>query len=83
MTFGELRVPADVAIGRAEHLLEAVSGEPWAEAAILSRLSCCTAYAGRFADARAAMARSQSICTGFGAKLDWAVVCARWPARSS
>ena len=34
-TFLELPIPADVAIGRAERLLEAAAGDPWGEAAIL------------------------------------------------
>ena len=49
-----LPIPADVAIGRAERLLEAASGDPWDEAAILRPLSLLYGYAGRFADARAA-----------------------------
>ena len=34
-TLLELPIPADVAVGRAEQLLEAAAGDPWAEAAIL------------------------------------------------
>ncbi|MGE5290015.1 MAG: hypothetical protein ACM3ML_23080 [Micromonosporaceae bacterium] len=71
--FLELPIPADEAIGRAESLLEAATGDPWAEAAILLPLSMLYGYAGRFADARAAYRRCQSIFTGSGAKLDWAV----------
>ena len=71
-TFQVLPIPADVAIGRAEQLLEAASGDPWAEAAIAGPLAVVYAFAGRFADARAAIARSLSIFTGSGAKLNWA-----------
>ena len=70
VTFHVLPIPADVAIGRAEQILEAASGDSWAEAAILGPLSVLYAYAGRFADARAAIARSQSIFTGSGARLE-------------
>ena len=64
--------PADVAVGRAEQLLEAASGDPWDEAAILQYLAILYSYAGRLADARAACRRGQSIFTGSGARLDWA-----------
>jgi hypothetical protein len=64
-----LPVPADVAIGRAERYLEAVSGDPWAEAAILQPLSMLYGYVGRFADARAAIMRAQSAQTRCGAKI--------------
>jgi predicted ATPase/DNA-binding SARP family transcriptional activator len=72
-TFLELPIPADVAIGRAEQLLEAAAGDPWGEAAILRELSSLYGYAGRFDDARAAYTRSRSIFTRAGAKLDWAM----------
>ena len=68
----ELTIPADVAIGRAEQLIAAADGDPWAEASLVSQLSVLYAFAGRFADARAAIARSQSAFTGSGAKLSWA-----------
>jgi len=68
----DLPIPADVAVGRAEQLLEAASGDPWAEAAILQYLAVLYSYAGRLADARAACRRGQSIFTGSGAKLAWA-----------
>jgi non-specific serine/threonine protein kinase len=68
-----LPVPADVAIGRAEQLLEEAAGDPWGEAAILRELSLLYGYAGRFGDARAAYTRSQSIFTRAGAKLDRAM----------
>jgi predicted ATPase/DNA-binding SARP family transcriptional activator len=64
VTYGELSIPVDAAIGRAEQLLEVASGDPWAEAAVLSPLSMLYAYVGRFADARTALARAQSVLSG-------------------
>ncbi len=61
VTFWQLPIPADVAIGRTQQLLKAVSGDPWAEAWIIQPLSVIYAYVGRFADARAAMARYQAM----------------------
>jgi hypothetical protein len=69
-TFLQLPIPADVAIGRGEQLLEAAAGDPWGEAAILRWLSPLYGYAGRFGDARAAYTRSRSEFTRAGAKLD-------------
>jgi predicted ATPase/DNA-binding SARP family transcriptional activator len=68
----DLPIPAEVAVGRGERLLEAASGDPWAQAAILRPLSLLYGYAGRFADARAACARARVIFTRSGAKLEWA-----------
>jgi ATP/maltotriose-dependent transcriptional regulator MalT len=68
----DLPIPVNVAVGRAERLLEAASGDSWAEAAILRPLSLLYGYAGRFADARAAYRRSQSTFAEFGAELDGA-----------
>ena len=68
----ELSIPADAAIGCAEQLREAAGCDPWAEASIVAQLSVLYAFVGRFADARAAIARSQSAFTGSGAKLSWA-----------
>ena len=65
-TFLELPIPADVAIGRAEQLLEAAAGDPWGEAAILRELSVLYGYAGRFGDARAAYTRPVRIYPGGG-----------------
>jgi tetratricopeptide (TPR) repeat protein len=65
-----LPVPADVQIGRAERYLEAASGDQWAEAAILHPLALLYGYTGRFADARAAITRAQSVQTRCGAKID-------------
>jgi predicted ATPase/DNA-binding SARP family transcriptional activator len=66
-------VPADVAIGRAERLLEAAAGDPWDEAAILPELALHYGYAGRLADARAACQRVQSILTASGAEIEGAI----------
>jgi class 3 adenylate cyclase/tetratricopeptide (TPR) repeat protein len=71
-TFIQLPVPADVAIGRVEQLLREASGDPWAEADIGWPSSLVYAYAGRFTDARAAVARARSMFAGFGAKFAWA-----------
>jgi len=71
-TLWDLPIPVDVAAGRAERLLEAASGDPWDEAAILHPLPLTYGYAGRFAEARAACRRAQSILTASGAKLGWA-----------
>jgi predicted ATPase/DNA-binding SARP family transcriptional activator len=68
----DLPIPVDVAVGRAEQLLEAASGDAWAEARILQYLAMLYGYAGRLADARAACRRGQSIFTASGARLDWA-----------
>jgi predicted ATPase/DNA-binding SARP family transcriptional activator len=70
--YTELSIPAVVAIGRAEQLLEAATGDPWAEVAIVAPLSVLYAFVGRFADARAAIARGQSTFIASGAKLSWA-----------
>jgi tetratricopeptide (TPR) repeat protein len=68
-TFMLLPIPADTALARAEQLLQAANGEPWAEADILMPLAGLYAYAGRFADARDAIARAQSVYDRSGAKL--------------
>ena len=44
----DLPVPAQEAVGRAERLLEAAAGDPWAEAAILQPLIMWYGQAGRF-----------------------------------
>jgi tetratricopeptide (TPR) repeat protein len=72
VTFSDLPITADAALGRVEQLLRAASGDPWAEAEILMRSPRLYAYAGRFADARAAVARAWSVFAGSGAKLAWA-----------
>ena len=68
----DLPIPVYVAVGRAEQQLEEAAGDPWSEAAILGDLALLYGFAGRFADARAAYRRGQSIFTASGAKLDWA-----------
>jgi predicted ATPase len=65
----DLPIPFDMAAARAEWLLEAASGDPWDEGAILGPLSLLYCYGGRFAEARAACRRVQSILTASGAKL--------------
>ncbi len=75
-SLSELPIPADTAVARVEQLLQAASGEPWAEAYLLTALSTLYAYTGRFNDARVALARSRSIFAGFGANLGlgyWAI----------
>jgi predicted ATPase len=71
-TFAELPVPADAAIARVEQLLPTTTAEPWAEAHLLMSLSVLYAYAGRFADARAACARGRSILADSAARLQLA-----------
>ena len=66
----DLPIPFDVVVGRTKRLLEAASGDPWDEAAILAPLAMAYGYAGRFAEARAANRRAQAIFTASGAKLD-------------
>jgi predicted ATPase/DNA-binding SARP family transcriptional activator len=67
-----LPIPVDDALTRAEQLLQDARGDLWAEADLLKPLSHLYAYLGRSADARAAIDRSQSIFTSFGAKLNLA-----------
>jgi class 3 adenylate cyclase/tetratricopeptide (TPR) repeat protein len=68
-----LPVPADAAIDRTEQLLQSADGDPWAEASLLMVLALLYAYAGRFADAREASARVQSVYDRSEAKLAWAM----------
>jgi predicted ATPase/DNA-binding SARP family transcriptional activator len=68
VTFRVLPLPADTAIARTEELLQAASGDLWAEADLLKPLCILYAYVGRAADARAALARSRAIFVRFGAK---------------
>jgi len=72
LTLMALPVPADVAIGRAERLLQAAARDPWAEAGILEGLAPLYGYAGRFAEARPAIARARSVYRRSGARADWA-----------
>jgi tetratricopeptide (TPR) repeat protein len=68
-TFMYLPIPADTAVARAEQLLQAADGEPWAEADVLMPLSLLYAYAGSFGDARGASARARSLYDTSGAKI--------------
>jgi hypothetical protein len=68
VTYRVLPIPADAAVARAEELLQAASGDLWAEADLLKPLCILYAYIGRAADARAALARSRAIFARFGAK---------------
>jgi class 3 adenylate cyclase/tetratricopeptide (TPR) repeat protein len=72
-TFCLLPIPADTAVARTRQLLQAANSEPWAEADILIPLSLIYSYAGRFADARDAIARVQSVYNRSGAKVRWAM----------
>jgi tetratricopeptide (TPR) repeat protein len=76
ISFSELPVPADVAIGRVEQLLEAARSEPWAEANSLMWLAMLYGYVGRFTDARREAARSQQMLTHIGAKMQRALCAA-------
>ena len=67
-----LRTPADAAIGRAEQAL-AATRDPYDQASF--RMACAPlyAYAGRFADARAAVADSRTRWAESGAGFYWAI----------
>ena len=80
-TLQDLPIPAQEAVGRAERLLEAASGDPWAEAAVLQPLIMLYGNAGRFADARAAYQRAQSTFAASGAEIDWAI-CVKLAGRT-
>ena len=69
-TFGALAIPTDAAIARAEQFLQAAAGDPWAEAMIVQPVSVLYVLAGRFADARAAIARSRSLIIAAGAEFE-------------
>ena len=69
VTFQWLPIPMDVAVARAEQLLEDARGDLWGEADLLKPLCVLYAYTGRAADARAAIDRTQSIFARFGAEL--------------
>jgi tetratricopeptide (TPR) repeat protein len=64
ISFCELPIPVDAAITRAEQLLERASADPWHQAEILTPLSVLYALVGRFADARAAVARYRAMFSG-------------------
>jgi predicted ATPase/DNA-binding SARP family transcriptional activator len=69
VTFHVLPIPVDAAIIRVEQLLQDADGDLWAEADLLKPLSVLYAYVARFADARAAIDRSQSLFASLGARL--------------
>jgi predicted ATPase/DNA-binding SARP family transcriptional activator len=68
-----LRIPVDDAVGRAERALTAARGDPWDEAAIWQGLAPLCALAGRFAEARAGLARSRALYANSGAGFWWAI----------
>jgi class 3 adenylate cyclase/tetratricopeptide (TPR) repeat protein len=65
----ELPIPADAVIDLVEQLFDEASDEPWAQATLLTPLAALYAYTGRFADARAALARGHSIFADSAAKI--------------
>ena len=73
MLCGRAAHPGRCAVARTEELLHDASGDTWAEADLLESLSGPYAYAGRSADARAALDRSQSLIASLGVKLALAV----------
>ena len=73
VTIRDLPITAGAAAGRAERLLEDAGSDPWAGVAILQQLSLLYGFAGRFAEARTAYRRGQSIFTAAGAKFDGAL----------
>jgi len=76
VTFQTLPIPPDAAIARAGQQLQTADGEPWAEAEILAPLSLIYAYAGRFAEAREAIACAQAVYGRSDAKYTRAMVVA-------
>ncbi len=69
-TYVDLRAPTDVAIEAQERLLRLAQGAPRAEAGILAPLSWLYGFAGRFDEARATLARSVGMFTGFGSMIE-------------
>jgi len=73
ITFIDLESPTDVAIERQQELLAAAAGEPRFEAGISAPLGWLYGFAGRFAEARDALARSGRIYSAdFSWTLEWA-----------
>ena len=68
-----LRTDVDAAIGRAEQALAGAHGDPWDEASFRMAFAPVYAYAGRFADARAAMVDSRGRWADSGAGFFWAI----------
>ncbi len=77
-TLNALRMPADAAISSAEQALTAARRDPWEEASIRQAFAPLYAYAGRFAEARLALANSRALYTKSGAGFHWAI--SAWPA---
>ena len=73
LIFNRLRRPVDVALSRAEHTLAALPSDPWDEAAVRIAVAPLYAYAGRFAEARAAIARGRTLWAQSGATFYWAI----------
>jgi predicted ATPase/DNA-binding SARP family transcriptional activator len=72
LSFLDLRVPTDAAIEREEQLLVAAAGDHYTEEAIQGPLSWLYAFAGRFTEARQAIARCRALYAEIGAWLWWA-----------
>ncbi len=72
-TFTVVPVRVDLAIDRAEQLLDPLSSDPWAEAMIRAPLSVLYAYAGRLTDARDAITRAQAAMQSAGARIERAL----------
>jgi len=68
-----LRTDVDAAIGCAEQALAGAHGDPWDEASFRMAFAPVYAYAGRFADARAAMVDSRGRWADSGAGFFWAI----------
>ena len=69
-TYVDLRAPTDIAIEAQERLLRLAQRAPRAEAGILAPLSWLYGFAGRFDEARATLARSVEMFTGFGSVIE-------------
>jgi predicted ATPase/DNA-binding SARP family transcriptional activator len=72
MSFLDLRVPTDVSIEREEQLLVAAAGDRYTEEVIQGPLSWLYGFAGRFTEARQAIARCRALYAEIGAWLWWA-----------
>ncbi len=73
ITFADLRVPTDVGIERHEQVLDEVAGEPRAEAGTRATLALLYGLAGRFAEARDALAWSGAVFSAdVDLPLEWA-----------
>jgi predicted ATPase len=70
-TFLTLRIPVDAAIEREEQLLTAAE-DRYTEQAMLAALADLYGFAGRFAEARQAIARCRALYAEIGASLVWA-----------